>query len=510
MNAKRITTLLLTTFIFVFLFYRESIGLNILVMTAVLISARFIVFGLPRFDFLRVLSLSGLVLSALGIAIHNSDYALWIHFTSLLVYIGIESAPELRSIHWAFNSGFRNLAESPLAFLRQFNSGISLSPRIRFGLQKTYITIIPVLIIYIFLSIYRASNELFDERLHQIGVKFSTFMSRIFSDMDLVLFIMVAVGLVISSMFLFPTRIERLIEKNSRASDDLTRVRKANHFGSALKSFTLKDEYRSGIFLFACLNVTLLGLNVSDIVTIWTGFEWKGELLRSMVHSGTYLLIVSILLSMSLVLYYFRGNLNFYKQNKTLKFLCSIWLIQNSFLALSVLMRNYHYISIYNLAYKRIGVIFFVLLCLYGLYLIEKKISQKKTAFFLVSRMSMAVFMVLILSAFPNWDRIIARYNVQHAQDAFVHFDYLASLSDGSLDLLDIPLSELETMKRDQDQKFYSRSFYSGNNYLDAEGFHDRIEKRKKDFIQEYQDRSWKQWNYADHLVYHLLISKSN
>jgi hypothetical protein len=124
--------------------------------------------------------------------------------------------------------------------------------------------------------------------------------------------------------------------------------------------------------------------------------------------------------------------------------------------------------------------------------------------------MSTALFITLVLTAIPNWDRIIARYNIEHSDTAFVHFDYLSSLSNGTLDLLDIPVEDLENMKREQSEKFYSRSFYSGYDYLTAEGFVERIELRKDKFREDYENRCWKEWNYADYSTYKKLVAELN
>ena len=114
------------------------------------------------------------------------------------------------------------------------------------------------------------------------------------------------------------------------------------------------------LIVFTLLNLLLLVVNVLDINWIWFDFEVPLEFsLKQFVHEGTYLLIFSILLSMMLVLYFFRSSLNFYPKKKALVVLGKIWIIQNMVLAFSVFIRNYHYIDYHGLAGKRIGVIAF-------------------------------------------------------------------------------------------------------------------------------------------------------
>jgi hypothetical protein len=111
------------------------------------------------------------------------------------------------------------------------------------------------------------------------------------------------------------------------------------------------------IFVFM-MNALLVLLNIIDIQFTWIGFDpAQVDNLAYYVHNGTYLLIFSIVMSMLLLLYFFRGNQNFYTKNRFLKFGAYFWIVQNAFMALSVGLRNLYYIEYYYaLSYKRIGV----------------------------------------------------------------------------------------------------------------------------------------------------------
>ena len=62
------------------------------------------------------------------------------------------------------------------------------------------------------------------------------------------------------------------------------------------------------------MNVLLLVVNAIDINWIWFGFKpAPGFDLTQFVHEGTYVLILSILVAMGIVLWFFRRNLNFYE-----------------------------------------------------------------------------------------------------------------------------------------------------------------------------------------------------
>jgi hypothetical protein len=197
------------------------------------------------------------------------------------------------------------------------------------------------------------------------------------------------------------------------------------------------------------------------------------------------------------VLFYFRDNLNFYKKNATLKKLSYLWLIQNAFLSLSVIMRVYHYVQHYNLAHKRIGVIVFVALCLIGLFLIYRKVSLVRSSHFLVKYMSMSALCIITLYSLPNWDRIIAKYNFEHSDTAFVHLDFLSDLRDSALPFLVKSPEQLENIKQTQ-RKVFSSSMAGRHKYMTNEQFVLSTQIRASNFKDEYPSRHWLEWTYAD------------
>ena len=72
-----------------------------------------------------------------------------------------------------------------------------------------------------------------------------------------------------------------------------------------------------------------------------------------------------------------------------------LWVVQNFILGISVFLRNYHYISFHGLAYKRIGVIVFLVLVLIGLVTLFVKLRERKSFFYLVRVNGWAAFAVL-------------------------------------------------------------------------------------------------------------------
>lgn len=257
-----------------------------------------------------------------------------------------------------------------------------------------------------------------------------------------------------------------------------------------------------------------------DISYVWFNFKWEGQYLKDFVHQGTYLLLVSILVSMILVLYFFRKNLNFYQKNSLLKKLSYAWIFQNAILVFSVGIRNWYYIQYYALAYKRIAIVFFLLLCLFALFTVFFKISKVRSAYFMVRTNVNALIIVLVISSAFNWDRIIAQYNFSKSNSSFVHLNYLATLADSALPYLDHPLEKVQKMNQRQMERFSKGSMGSSDEsslggsfsyyrrvYLDPLEYVNTINYRKAVFKQKWEAKSWLGWNLAEAEAYDLLTN---
>ena len=89
----------------------------------------------------------------------------------------------------------------------------------------------------------------------------------------------------------------------------------------------LRNENTIGLISLVMLNILLLFINVIDIKYVWFGFTYTANVsLTKYVHEGAGLLIFSIVLAMLVLLFFFRGNLNFYKKNKWLRYLAYAWI----------------------------------------------------------------------------------------------------------------------------------------------------------------------------------------
>ena len=306
-------------------------------------------------------------------------------------------------------------------------------------------------------------------------------------------------GLVLSNYFFLGKPNKFIAELDVNSSDMF--VRKRRHVLHRFNVTGLKNEYKTAVILFASLNLLLLIINLIDIWWVWFHFEWDGEYLKQFVHEGTYMLLLSILISLVISIYYFRGNINFLRNNKLLKQLAYVWLGQNALLTISVGIRNFWYIHYFSLAYLRIGVIFFLLLTLFSIYTVYLKIRDKKTTYFLFRKNALAAYVLLVVMAFFNWDNIIARYNFSHAKTAFVHYDFLANLSNNALPYLMKTKTELTEIDQFQKEKFPFKE-----QYMTSDEYAEKMVWRKQNFLKTWPERSWQEWSFAGERAYRKLI----
>jgi hypothetical protein len=180
-----------------------------------------------------------------------------------------------------------------------------------------------------------------------------------------------------------------------------------------------------------------------------------------------------------------------------------------------VAIRNWYYIQYYALAYKRIAIVFFLILTLVALYTVYRKLSGVKSTYYMVRTNSYALILVLISASAFNWDLIIAKYNFSKANRSFVHLNYLATLSDSSLPYLEHSLETLKEMDQKQMNKYSSSgSFDSGDSfkfyrrtYMTPEEYLNEIQYRKEKFKYKWKRKGFLSWNLAEYQAFNSIYN---
>lgn len=503
--------LLLSTLIggllFSYIFWEEWLALNQLIYSVFIITVTIFNNEVIKSNKFKIYAIAHL-LAAVLVVVNNSALSAVTYYISLVLFVGFAHYQAVRTIYIAGMATVMQMITVPATLLKRLSDvqigKFSLRPVFR---PIKYI-ILPLIILFVFTAIYSGANEVFAHYLDLTFTNISNFFNSIFGfifqDLSLPRFfhfclgILVTVGLIIT---FYNKSIEKL---EATCKERLLRIRRsqkpksiwyevAHTFTSQIitKKMALKTEYVIGLISFISLNLLLLSVNLIDISTLWFGYKPAGNFSADL-HDGTNALIFSIILAMAVILYFFRGNLNFYSKSKTLKILAIGWMVQNFILIISVFIRDGYYIEFYGLTHKRIGVLVFAVLCIVGLVTVYIKVTKQKTLFYLFKVNGNIWFALLLAFSLINWDVFIVKYNLAKSDQVGIDVDYLLSLSDKTLPVLDKHRSKLHYTPA---KKGYEKEIAKPQT---ADFYRDQLDKRIGYFKERYQEVSWLSWNLQD------------
>lgn len=498
-----------------YLFWKEELGLNLLIFSLYILGVTYFNPEIIKSRKFMIYAASHLF-AAILVAMINSDLTIIAYFISLIVFIGFSHYQQIRTVFTAIFAVFVQFLTLPFNVIQNLNTVNIGSFNLRPILKLFKYIFIPIFIVTIFTVIYSNANQVFAHYLDNISTSLSLlvtgFLDLFFVNFDFNRLFFLCFGLILTGGLLLTCFNKKLGELEQHSNEDLKRIRKNNRLksiwfqiievfsGSLLyKKLALKTEYITGVISFIALNILLLILNIIDISTLWLGYKPSGNFSADL-HEGTNALIFSIVMAMAVIIYFFRGNLNFYSKNKTLRLLAFTWMIQNLILIVSVLIRDGYYIEFYGLTHKRIGVIVFALLCITGLATVYIKVAKQKSLFYLFKINGHIWFALLLSFSVVNWEAFIAKYNINHSDSKVIDPDYLLSLSDRVLPILD----------KNRDKLIYSPNL--DTNQLNAQlpnpnlELQKRLDKRISNFGKRYRNTSWLSWNYLNWHTHQYLV----
>jgi Leucine-rich repeat (LRR) protein len=413
---KTTAAILTGTFSFSLLFFDQSLGANFLIYTLILLLL------LTFLNSQRVISkqimflLLGTIYSGSCVIFHGSLFAA----VACSISIILIPAYLINKSGFVFHnllSSVYSFCVSPLMDLiqnferKKTNRGSSV--------LKVTMCILTIIIGLIFFFIYRNINPLF--------LKHTAFISMDLLSINWLIFTFL--GWLIAYNFFKQKKVEEM-----------------DGWFFQLPLFVVKDQERKEIknerlaftSLFIWLNAMLLIINLMDVQYLYLDLGLPDDIThKQFVHNGVNMLILSIVLGICLLLYFFRGSLNFIAKNKFARVLAILWIAQNIIMVVSTVMRNTLYVNEALLTYKRIGVYFWLLFAIIGLFLGLIKIIKLKTSWYIIRNISGAMFVVLILSASVDWDQMISKFNVNRmvGKNNISSFDkrYLLSLSETNI-----------------------------------------------------------------------------
>lgn len=488
---KKIIAIALGLICFHLLFWQEQFGLNLVLFYSLLM----LLAGLfsPAIIWRKelLICLAAFLLSAVFYLLHHSILAGFVLLLSTLISLMFIKQKNLKTVYDGLMASAYTYF-SQIGFLwKSMQSFQVKNPRWSIFIQGSKLLFIPLILAFVFFQLYRNANPRFEE----LSLGFLAFFFELFESWSLAWIVFIGFGfslllwvslqLTCSELPLFSER-TKLIRKRKKRSYKLAK-------GESLLG-PIRNEYRIALLTFGLLNLLLLIVNWLDLNWIYWNFEVPENFnLKQFVHEGTWVFLLSIFISIGLVLYFFRGSLHFYPNNRWLKVLAKVWIAQNVFLMLSVFLRNFHYINYHGLATKRLGMIAFLSMTLFGLLTLWIKVSKEKNAYFLIKSNTWFIFFCLLGMSSFHWDRFILNYNLNHSNPAEIDIDHYLSL-----DPVLVPEIIEALPKIEKQMEAHKKNKIIWVEHLDIQKFEKKLMNRAsyyKDLIEPFH---WQAWNWND------------
>jgi len=463
--------------IYNFFFWKESAGLNLVIFTALIlgVSAYLNRFAIDKNFW--IITASYLV-SAVACLTINSELSVFV--LSLSTVVGV---------------GYLNYQSSPIeAFLNSLSSFFTLKKpvlpqKVGYSKQPIFrylgIAAFPLLVITLYMLMFSAGNPVFKQYSQAaFGNIFSIFENIHLPKLFFLLF-----GILILRWVFMRGR-PRLFS----ISEQSQLIRQSKQKVNALKLVVgLRKEFQMAMLLLISLNVLFALVNFIDVKYVWFQFHYSDMGLKDFLHEGFYWLILSLLISIGLVLYVFRQNLNFYPKNGRLKFLAHLWIAQNMILAFSVGLRCLYYIQYHGLAPGRITVIIFLSMVFFGLSTLLIKVAKQKNLAWVLKVNSAAVLLILAASSAINWDKLTDTYNLNHYASNQIDIDHYLDLDPQQYHYLLEHFDKIEKQIEAHNQNPERWVYYSN-----AEAFRSELIHRSKNYLRRRDKLSLYSWTYSD------------
>lgn len=483
-------------FAYCLLFYLQVPGINFFIFNLLLVFA----IGITKPECIRkpywIGAATAVVLGGLSVFIYGNQLSViasGIAVAALSAYSFSETKTILLAI---VNSAYSFLCGWLLGLVRFFQKRNAASSSLRWGSGAFIKIIVPALVLLVFAALYLNANPILAKLFSQVNLDF----------ISLQFFRFVIIGWALLYGLFYYQQIETVTVYDASRFSNL-HCEQLTFTSWLSKKLPIKTEISIGFITLLLLNVLLLLVNILDVNYLFILKTIPADMTYSeYVHQGTNSLIASILLAIAILLYYFRGSLNFESDANGLRVVSFVWIVQNAILVYSTAYRNYLYIQEYSYTYKRIGVMLYLVMCVAGLAFTFYKLIQKKSNWFLVRSCSWLAFALLIILSFFNWDKFITEQNIVIAgkQNRNLDKEYLLSLG-----YVNVPLLIAEAEKYKHKKKFDntgSSSFASGSSYSSNEAMHEtydgftderytqQLSKKIAQLLSEENNYGWQSW----------------
>lgn len=410
----------ISSIIYTYLLYNQGIGVNILLLNLVLIPTLFLSNKNYLKNKLSLLFAAGALISSVFSFVNGHAITVWVNIFSLSflsISINLKQQTIITSLVHVVFSYITSIAQIVKRFKVKYFSENQKNGLLR---KRIVIYLSSILVFTLFVILYQASNITFSIFLSQFSLTFINARVLFFYSIGFILIYAFYRPRILAVLAIYEKFLPLTVTQNNY-----------QNYSFIGNSVTEETEFKTGVVMLSLLNGLLLLVNVLDLQ-----FMFGGELLPAnisysqYVHQGIFSLILSIIIAIGIILWYFRGTQNF-AQQKTLKVLAYVWIVQNLIMLLSAAYKNNLYINEFSLTYKRFGVYVFLIATAAGLLFTLIKLLTKRSNFYLVKANSLAWYVILVMAVPIGWDKMIAEFNIYQAQSKGKEPDgaYLWSLS---------------------------------------------------------------------------------
>ena len=491
--------LLISVTMYSFLFYKQSAGINFFIFNLTLVSM--LIFIQPQLIKNKVwLSVAiCALLSSFFIFIYGSALAITANVFSLFILSAISINTATSFLTGIFLTVCAIASSCVFMFIDWANKKKQqLTEQYHRPLYvKIFLLLIPFLIVIVFFLLYQSSNPLFYELTKEIDLSFISIGWMFFT----------LGGLLLLYGFFYNRILPGVASRDANSSLTLTPEIAAQK-GFLKGGMNIDTKNSSGVILLCMLNILLLLVNCLDInYFLFNGKLPEGVDHKAFVHDGIGTLITSIVIAISIILFYFSGELNFYKKSRWLKIMAFIWIAQNVFMVFSTAYRNGLYISESGLSYKKIGVYVYLLLTFIGLATTFIKVWKLRTNWYLFRVNSAVYFYLLVFSCVFNWDVIITDFNIKKhdVENKKLEKYFLLDLSYKNLpQLISLPdsVASVDDMK--------ARDYYNESRGTYYTTFKTGLSGKLYSFMNDYYQLKWQSECIEKNRVYKALIARKD
>ena len=449
---------IVSAFAFSFLLYSKSVGINLFLVAIIVVALLTIFQEKPKMPSVYAFAY---IFTAIMVFFDPTNFKVFVHLMAFLLYIGKNIAPK-NSLYLNWFVGLMNMIIASLYHLNSYfknpeEQKKSLSPRILNSIKGI---IAALLLLVVFSLMYKNANPVFGNLLAQINFDFLSFPWLLFT----------LVGYFIFLHILRPYNPEKLLAIDCTQKNELKKPELP--FSAAYQS-KLDGEHILGSIVFGALNVLLLIFLVTDLMYLLQSHAISYSEYSKSVHHGIYALLFSIVCAIAIILYFFRGDLNFIENNKHIKTLCYSWIVLNLILVVFTWYKNYEYVAALGLTYKRIGVFIYLILVIMGLCTTYVKVAQLKNFIYLVRTNIALLFVFLFFSSVIPWDNAITAYNLK--QITTPDINYLLNLEDTN--------------------SFQLQEYLNQNKNGNILKFEEKISKKNANFVKDLSQKKWQEYS---------------